>query len=355
MGEFHDSIFLQPQHLTFIFPVNNLTNGAGRAPFFYLSWRLCKLEFKTPWPSGRCGSTQRGQKLSLSGHKVIESLLQRLAWPMLNCSEKVPVMRSYLFTGYFIASFLHPSLSPSLLISQRVYNRRPFLSSSSTKSIFVPARIIKQKWLSKCCHHFKQTEIMSESALFPMRIIKPKNYCAVSRSVGSIHKVWPAQELPIISILLSSATFLHASSSFAAPLMHPALCVEGWSSGAVATQSSVDGWPLWACLTGNRCVSSEDEGPANKHYWRTSAACHNTGWAGSASPPPPPIHQTPRRVGARAGHPSLTAGMLDLGCMFGPGTCLPQPDQSCFWPIEDKTLQRTWKMPQGENPNKHLS
>lgn len=57
------------------------------------------------------------------------------------------------------------------------------------------------------------------------------------------------------------------------------------SSGAVATQSFVDGWPLWACLTGNRCVSSEDEGLADKHYWRTSAACHNTGRAGAAPHP----------------------------------------------------------------------
>lgn len=46
-------------------------------------------------------------------------------------------------------------------------------------------------------------------------------------------------------------------------------------------------------------------------------------------------------------HPSLTPGMLDMGCMFGPGTCLPLPDQSRLWPIEEKMLQRTWKMPQG--------
>ncbi|MEQ2235543.1 hypothetical protein ILYODFUR_003373 [Ilyodon furcidens] len=51
----------------------------------------------------------------------------------------------------------------------------------------------------------------------------------------------------------------------------------GRYSDAVATQNTADGWPLCACLTGTRCVSSEDEGPADKHYWRTSAACHNTG------------------------------------------------------------------------------
>lgn len=59
-------ILLQPRHLTFIFPGNNLTNGAGRAEmisssFFYLSRQLCQLEFKTPWPFGRSGSTQRGR------------------------------------------------------------------------------------------------------------------------------------------------------------------------------------------------------------------------------------------------------------------------------------------------------
>ena len=59
----------------------------------------------------------------------------------------------------------------------------------------------------------------------------------------------------------------------------------GWYSSAVATQSSVDWWLLWACLSGNRCVSSEDEGPADKHYWRTSAACHNTGRAAALRHP----------------------------------------------------------------------
>lgn len=65
--------------------------------------------------------------------------------------------------------------------------------------------------------------------------------------------------------------------------------VEGLSSGAVATQGSVDGWPLRGCLTGNRCVSSEDEGLADKCYWRTSAACHNTGASRTA---PPSISRT---------------------------------------------------------------
>lgn len=63
----------------------------------------------------------------------------------------------------------------------------------------------------------------------------------------------------------------------------------------MATQSSVDGWPLWASLTGNRCVSSEDEGPTDKHYWRTSATCHNTGRSGA----PPCIHQLQQRACVR--------------------------------------------------------
>lgn len=59
-------IFLQPQHLPFIFPGNNLTNGAQRfemisPSFFYLSRQLCQLEFKTLLPSGRSGSMQRGR------------------------------------------------------------------------------------------------------------------------------------------------------------------------------------------------------------------------------------------------------------------------------------------------------
>lgn len=60
-------IFLQPWRLTFIFPANKRTNGAGRVEmiwppsFSYLSRQLCQLEFKTPRPSGRCGSTQRGR------------------------------------------------------------------------------------------------------------------------------------------------------------------------------------------------------------------------------------------------------------------------------------------------------
>lgn len=73
----------------------------------------------------------------------------------------------------------------------------------------------------------------------------------------------------------------------------------------------MDGWPLWACLTGNRCVSSEDEGPADKHYWRTSAACHNTGRAGTA--PHPSATPESGWWGAPSSasgpvHPSLTSG-----------------------------------------------
>lgn len=64
---------------------------------------------------------------------------------------------------------------------------------------------------------------------------------------------------------------------FICAAVHPVLREEGGYTSAVATQSSVDGWPLWAHLTGNRCVSSEDEGPADKHYWRTSAAVTTQG------------------------------------------------------------------------------
>lgn len=82
----------------------------------------------------------------------------------------------------------------------------------------------------------------------------------------------------------------------------------------MTTQSLVDGWPLWACLTGNRCVSSEDEGLADKHYWSTSAACHNTGRAGaaphpSATPGGGCEGGSPSSAGGPV-HPSLTPGML---------------------------------------------
>lgn len=109
-------------------------------------------------------------------------------------------------------------------------------------------------------------------------------------------------------------------------------------AGPVATPSRVDGRPLRACLTGNRCASSEDEGPPHKHYWRTSAACHNRSGA-----PHPSIHQPTWRAGAGGLHPP-PAGLLTnhspqgmLG-MFGPGTCPPPPDQCRIWPME-KTLQ----------------
>lgn len=129
----------------------------------------------------------------------------------------------------------------------------------------------------------------------------------------------------------------------------------GWYGGAAATQSSVDGWPLWACLTGNRCVSSEDEGPANKHYWRTSAACHNMGRAGARRHPSASLEseclgwgggKSPLVLSSLTHH--STQDVLDIGCMYGPGTCPPVPDHSRRWPTGEKTLQWTWKMPQGE-------
>lgn len=74
------------------------------------------------------------------------------------------------------------------------------------------------------------------------------------------------------------------------------------SAGPVATQSRVDGRPLRACLTGNRCVSSQDEGPPHKHYWRTSAACHNRSGAH------PPFHPSADLESGCRGAPSSTGG-----------------------------------------------
>lgn len=78
---------------------------------------------------------------------------------------------------------------------------------------------------------------------------------------------------------------------------------------------SVDGWPYWATLTENRCVSSEDEGLTDKHYLRTSATCHNTGHIGA----PPCIHQLHQKLcvsGAptSAGRPFTHHSTSDTGC-----------------------------------------
>lgn len=116
----------------------------------------------------------------------------------------------------------------------------------------------------------------------------------------------------------------------------------------------LSGWMAsLACLTGNRCVSSEDEGPADKHYWKTSAACHNTGQAGAS-----PSHRhhpsaTPESLCGRGegefilywqSWSPITHPMLDVEYMFCPGTCLSQPDQSLFGQWGEKRLQCTWEM-----------
>lgn len=297
---------------------------------------------------------QRGQKWSLCGHKVIESLLQKLEWPMLNCSEKVPVMRSHLLRAISLpVSCTRLSLSLTA-DKQRVYNRKPFLSTSSTKSIFVPALMIKQKWLSKCCHHFQQNYVWI-SSFFPISIIKPKELVsAVSRSVASIHTFGLAQELPMISIQLFSATL-------PAPHLQHCWCTQHymWRADPAVQWPPRTLWmdglsgPVW--LETGVCHLRMKAQPINiigEHLLLVTTQ-------GELDEPPP--HPTPHPSATPesgctgSSHPSLTVGMLAVGCMFGPGTCLPQPDQSCFWPMEDITLQRTWKMPQGAHPDKHLS
>ena len=139
---------------------------------------------------------------------------------------------------------------------------------------------------------------------------------------AAVHKVW-LLDIIKLSFSIPALHLWHRCLPW-----HPVLRVEGRSSGAVATQSSVDGWPLRACLTGNRCVSSEDEGPADKHYWRTSAACHNTGRAG-ATPHPSAAPESGvlggSILGCRARSPITHPGDAGyVGCMFGPPACFCQ-------------------------------
>lgn len=124
--------------------------------------------------------------------------------------------------------------------------------------------------------------------------------------------------------------------------------VECWCSRAVATRSSTDGWPFRAGSTENRCVSCEDEGLTDKHYWRTSATCHNTGHIGAA----PCIHQLHHclwgggcsSISWRTRSPITHPRILDAGSMLGPGTCLPLLDHSHLHTIEEKTLRCTWEI-----------
>ena len=96
-------------------------------------------------------------------------------------------------------------------------------------------------------------------------------------------------------------------------------------------------------------MSSEDEGPADKRYWRTSAAVTTQSELQSAA-----IHQPHGREDMSACvcvwegapsfavepvHPSVTRGMQNMGCMLGPGTCLPLPDHGRLWPKEGKMVQ----------------
>lgn len=124
---------------------------------------------------------------------------------------------------------------------------------------------------------------------------------------------------------------------FGVPCLHLHNCYLLKHPGVIQQCSGhpeLSGWMAsLACLTGNRCVSSEDEGPADKHYWKTSAACHNTGQAGTS----PSHHHHPsatpesRCVGGVRGnsssighHPLLTPCWMWSTCSVQAPACLNQ-------------------------------
>lgn len=107
-----------------------------------------------------------------NGSKVIESLFAKSGVCLIT-AKKYPWC-DLTFYGLFHRQFPAPfslSLTPDkpACVQQKAISS--LLKPFSTKSIFVPALVIKEKWLSKCWDHLKQTKITPELGAFPMSIL----------------------------------------------------------------------------------------------------------------------------------------------------------------------------------------